>query len=161
MRTWVEIYKNNIGKNYNSFRKITKSNCLIMSVVKSNAYGHNLIDFSKIVEKKVDWLGVDSIIEAETLRKNKIKKPILVLGYTIYENLEKTIKNEISITLSDFDTLKSLKKISDNKRKKLKIHIKIDTGMHRQGFLLSELPEALKIIKKEKIPLEGIYTNFF
>jgi alanine racemase len=75
-----------------------------MAVVKSNAYGHGLIDFSQAAEKLgVDWLGVDSIVEAESLRRSGLKKPILVLGYTLRDKIEdetiligKNGKSEIS-----------------------------------------------------------------
>ncbi len=164
MRTWIEINQKNIKNNYKVFRGLIKPRCLLMAIVKSNAYGHNLMDFSFIMEKMgIDWLGVDSIIEAETLRKKGIKKPMLVLGYTVYNKIEKAVLNNISLTIADFHTLNSLKKLNIYKTKNnLKIHIKIDTGMHRQGFLVSEVPKLIKKIKKEKIPLkiEGIYTHF-
>ncbi len=161
MRTWIEISQKNIKNNYDVFRKLAGPNCLLMAVVKSNAYGHNLIDFSLAIESMgIDWLGVDSIIEAETLRDIGIKKPILVLGYTIEDKIEIADKNNISLTISDFFTLKNLKK--HNSKKKIKIHLKIDTGMHRQGFFINEIPKVMEIIKKEKLPviLEGAYTHF-
>ena len=133
-----------------------------MAVVKSNAYGHSLIDFSHAVENLgVDWIGVDSIVEAESLRKAGLKKPILVLGYILQNRIENTIKNNISITIADLQTLNNLKTINKN-NDKIKIHLKIDTGMHRQGFLVSEIPEVIKILKSQKLPiiLEGIYTHF-
>ena len=132
-----------------------------MSVVKSNAYGHSLIDFSRATESLgVDWFGVDSIVEAESLRKAGLKKPILVLGYTLENKIETAFKNNISLTISDFSTLENLKNIKI-RGYKLKIHIKIDTGMHRQGFFVSEIPSVIKILKSQPtIILEGVYTHF-
>ncbi len=158
MRTWIEINKENALQNFHLFKSLINKDCLLSSVVKSNAYGHNLIDFSFIMEEAgVNQLAVDSIIEAQTLRKNGIKKSIHVLGYTPYDNIEDAALNDISLTIADFPSLNNLKKI----KKRIKIHLKIDTGMYRQGFFLSELPEAVQIIKKQKnISLEGVYTHF-
>ncbi len=160
MRTWLEINKKNIKHNYETFRELTNSNCLLACVVKSNAYGHNLMDFSLIMEEfGVDWIIVDSIIEAKSLKKVGVKKPILVLGYTLEDDIKYAIINDISLTIADFPTLLNLKNYSN---KKIKIHIKIDTGMHRQGFFLYEIPKVIEILKKQKdnIIVEGVYTHF-
>lgn len=160
LRTWVEVSQKAVKNNYNTFRKLIGPKCLLLSVVKSNAYGHGLVEFARIVEKLgVDWLGVDSIVEGESLRKAGIKTPILVLGYTLPAKIKSAIDYGISLTVSDPSTLASLKKIGGNK--KIKIHLKIDTGMHRQGFLISDIPEVIKILKScPSVALEGVYTHF-
>jgi len=161
LRTWIEINQQSLKNNYNIFRRLIGPKCLLMSVVKSNAYGHSLIDFSRATESLgVDWFGVDSIVEAESLRKAGLKKPILVLGYTLENKIETAFKNNISLTIFDFSTLENLKNIKI-RGYKLKIHIKIDTGMHRQGFFVSEIPSVIKILKSQPtIILEGVYTHF-
>ena len=107
LRTWIEIDKKALKNNYNIFRKLISKSTLLMSVVKSNAYGHGLVDFSKEAQKLgVDWFGVDSIVEAVTLRNFGIKKPILVLGYTLRSRLGDAIKNNISITIADLSSLR-------------------------------------------------------
>jgi len=161
LRTWIEIDKKAIKKNYQIFRPIISKNCMFMSVVKSNAYGHGLVPFSREVERLgVDWLGVDSVVEGITLRNNSVKIPILVLGYTLASRLKEAIKNDISISVSNFQTLKEI--LKNTTRGKVKIHIKTDTGMHRQGFLESDIPKLIKILKisKKKIVVEGLYTHF-
>lgn len=165
LRTWIEINKQAIKKNYNTFRRLIGPKCLLMAVVKSNAYGHSLIDFSRSLEKiGIDWFGVDSIVEAESLRQTGLKKPILVLGYTLPNKIKNAIKNDISLTIADFSSLKNLKTAgySAKRGKKLKIHLKIDTGMGRQGFLVSEIPAVIKFIKSRKLAIiiEGVYTHF-
>ncbi len=160
LRTWIEINSKALKNNYKVFRRLIGPKCLLMAVVKSNAYGHNLIDFSLALERfGVDWLGVDSIVEAESLRSAGLRKPILVLGYTLPSKIEVSIKKNISLTISDLETLKNLKKIKGGGQ--LKIHIKVDTGMHRQGFFHSEIPEVIKVLKLNKnIKFEGVYTHF-
>ena len=161
LRTWIEINKSALKNNLHAFRNLIGPKCLLMAVVKSNAYGHSLIDFSRLVENfGIDWFGVDSIFEAESLRKATLKKPILVLGHTLQNKVESAITNNISLTIADFKTLNDLKKINKH-RNKLKIHIKVDTGMHRQGFIVSEIPEVIKFLKNQPtIVLEGAYTHF-
>jgi len=132
-----------------------------MAVVKSNAYGHGLVDFSKEMEKLgADFLGVDSMTEARALRREGITLPILVLGYTMPELFAEAASNNISLTVSFFETLDAFKEVKFAKL--LKIHIKVDTGMHRQGFLFGEQKSLMSRIKtqKSRIIVEGLYTDF-
>jgi len=161
-RTWIEINQSALRNNYNQFRRLIGTDCLLMAVVKSNAYGHGLINFSMLAEKLgVDWFGVDSIVEAESLRMVGIKKPVLVFGYTLQDKINDALNNNISLTVADIQTLKNLKNII-GRGNKLKIHLEIDTGMHRQGFFISEIPEVIKILESQKsiLVVEGIYTHF-
>ncbi len=158
LRTWIEIDRKAIRHNYKIFRSLIKKDCKLMAVVKSNAYGHSLSDFSREMEKLgADWLGVDSIVEAEALRKEKIKTPILVLGHTLPKKISAAAKNNVSLTISNFEKLRALLKID----KPIKIHLKIDTGMHRQGFFVPELKKVVQILRENKnIKTEGMYTHF-
>ena len=173
IRTWIEIDKKALVNNYMIFRKLIPKKCKLMSVAKSNAYGHGLIDYSKEMERLgADFIGVDSITEAIALRREKIKIPILVLGYTLSELYVDAAKNDISITISSKEQLENVDRFLNyqdsgsqttvqNDSKKLKIHIKVDTGMHRQGFYLEELKGIVKSIKTfDHVKVEGIYTHF-
>lgn len=156
LRTWVEVDTKAVEHNFNYFKGKIGSDCKFCAVVKSNAYGHNFIEFSKLMEKiGTDFLAVDSVVEGVRLRKEGIKSPILILGYTVPERMEEAIENDLQITISTFEGLFSLKDLP------AKVHIKVDTGMHRQGFLLSQAQELLtEISKKENISIEGVYTHF-
>jgi len=94
LRTWIEIDKKAIDHNISEFRKIIKPNIKLMAIIKSNAYGHGLVDFAKTIENKVDWFGVDSIIEGLKLRQKGIKKPILILGYTLPSRVEDALSDQ-------------------------------------------------------------------
>ncbi|MEK7081636.1 MAG: alanine racemase [Patescibacteria group bacterium] len=156
LRTWIEVDCPAIEKNYKLFRSLIPSKTKLLAVVKSNAYGHGLVDFTKELERLgTDWFGVDSVVEALTLRREGIKIPILVLGYTLPEKFKEAAAHDISITVSSFETLKALQK--NHFPKPLKIHIKVDTGMHRQGFLPQDLPKVISFLK---IKPEGLYTHF-
>ncbi len=158
LRTWLEIDSKKVAHNYRLFRSLLGPKTALMAVVKSNAYGHDLFQFSKLMaDLGADWLGVDSIVEGEALRKAGVKIPILALGYTLPEKFAASAKHKISLTISTLAGIKELKK------HRIKFHLKIDTGMHRQGFFPEEIPQALKILKQNKIApekFEGIYTHF-
>lgn len=162
LRTWVEVDKKSLKHNYNLFRKIIGSRCALMAVVKSNAYGHGLLESAKEIKSLgVNWFCVDSIVEALALRKAGIKNPMLVLGYTLPNKFSEAAKNNISLTISSWDNLKILTNFRFTQP--LKIHIKIDTGMSRQGFAPSDANLIASFAKKNfssKIALEGVYTHF-
>lgn len=152
-KTWVEINQKALNVNIKSFRKILPPKTGIMAVVKSNAYGHDMSGFAQATEKLVDWFGVDSLAEGLTLRRNSVKNPILVLGYTLPERFSEALANDISLTFYNQEEIKYLPV-------GLKIHLKIDTGMRRQGIYPKNLPSFLKDLKRRNINLEGIYTHF-
>lgn len=132
----------------------------LWAVVKSNAYGHGLIIFSKIAQQSgIDGLCVDSVPEGLKLRKNGIKKQILVLGPTLFSDLmEKARENDLMVSISNFGTLDTISKAKN----KPQFHIKIDSGMHRQGFYTTEIPQLIKLIKMKRLEnnLAGLYTHF-
>jgi len=159
-KTWVEISQKAIAHNINQIRPILKPKTKLWSVVKSNAYGHGLTSFSQIADKLgVDGFCVDSVPEGLKLRKNSLKKPVLVLGPTIIPNLYNEAGiNNLTVTVSNFESLISLSKVKNRP----KFHVKIDSGMHRQGFYINEVPLLIKKIKAFKLSklLTGAYTHF-
>jgi len=160
LRTWIEIDKKAIKHNYSLFRNLIPSNIKLMGVVKSNAYGHNLFEFAKELEKLgVDFLGVDSAVEALALRREGIKTPILVLGFTLPEMFALLVKKDISISVSNFKTLAFLRKLRDFRG--IKIHIKVDTGMSRHGFVENDIKKVLaEIGRNSAVIVEGLFTHF-
>jgi alanine racemase len=161
LRTWIEVDTKALGHNYRLFRKLLPPGCRLMAVAKSNAYGHGLYDNAPVMERLgVDWLGVDSIVEAVTLREIGIRKPILVLGYTLPARFEEAVRHDISLTVSSFESLKALQGFRQAGR--IKLHVKIDTGLHRQGFFAAELPRVIRMLKKnlKHLDIEGVYTHF-
>lgn len=152
LRTWIEIDTQALRRNYATFRKVLGPAVKLMAVVKSNAYGHDLIEFAKAVERLgTDWLGVDSVTEGLALRRAGLKIPLFVLGYTLPENFKTAAENKITLTISTPAGLAQAKKYPA-----LQFHLKIDTGMHRQGFQLAELAK----LKSASKNLTGIYTHF-
>jgi alanine racemase len=159
LRTWIEIDKGAIKANFESFRDFIPKRVKILGVVKSNAYGHNLIEFAKELEiLGVDFLGVDSVVEGLALRREGVKTPILILGYTLPEMIEKAVDNDLEITVSNFDYFSAIKKL--NLKKEIRVHIKVDTGMHRHGFQKDDVKKVLAEIKKSAVTVVGLFTHF-
>lgn len=157
-KTWIEIDRDKIKYNYNSFRSIMKSETKLMALVKSNAYGHDLIKFSKEIEKLgADFFGVDEAREAFALQDAGIKKPILILGYIEEDLLKSVIERGISFIVSNFNMLE---RVIPFKHLNPKIHIDADTGLGRLGFLEKDMDKLISILVSENILVEGIYTHY-
>jgi len=161
LRTWVEIDAGAARKNYDAFRGLVGKKVKLWSVVKSNAYGHGLFTFSKLVDDfGIDGFCVDSLVEGVALRRRGIKKQILVLGPTLPSRYAEAVKHKIAVTISSFDALRALTR----EHRPPEFHIKIDTGMHRQGFYPEDLPRVIALLKRStpsvKNSLKGIYTHF-
>lgn len=156
LKTWVEINRKAVERNFKILKSLLNTRTKMLAVVKSNAYGHGLLAFSKIADLLgVDGFCVDSVFEGLKLRENGIKKMILVLGPTLPALFRMASENDIAITISNFENLASYLKVKHQP----KFHLKIDTGMHRQGFYNEDLPRVIKLIKKNR-NLSGIYTHF-
>lgn len=158
-KSWIEIRRSAVAANIALLRSKLEPATRLFAAVKSNAYGHGLVLFSKLLDELgVDGFCVDSVIEGKKLRKEGIIKPILVLGPTFPNLLADAEKENITITISSFDGLTEY----ENSAAKPEVHIKIDTGMHRQGFLPDDIPALLVRLAqsafREKV--KGVYTHF-
>lgn len=157
LKTWIEINSRAAKHNYELIKSLLKPKTQVWPVVKSNAYGHGLIIFSKIADNLgVDGFCVDSVVEGAKLRQNNIKKSILVLGPTLPGLFKEAFNQGIAITISNWEALRKLA----TAKSRPEIHLKIDTGMHRQGFYVEELVAVADFIKANKINLKGVYTHF-
>lgn len=153
-KTWVEVSKSALGSNTKIIRRLLSEKTKLLAVVKSNAYGHGLAETAKLFcNYDADWLGVDNLDEALLLRQQKIKVPILVMGYTSPERFAEAVKHNLRLTLYNLDFCPPILNTSPL------IHLKIDTGMSRQGITLSDLPMFLKNLPRGT-NVEGVFTHF-
>lgn len=166
-RSWAEIRLPNIRHNYEAIRASLPEGCRFLGVVKADAYGHGALPVSKLLQEAgADYLAVSCLDEALELRRGGIDMPILILGHTPYEYTGALIENHITQTISCL--AKALEYAAEAERlgKALKIHIKLDTGMSRLGFLCSgaHFEEGVEnVIRSCRLPglvPEGIYTHF-
>lgn len=165
-RTWAEIDLDSAKKNYLSVREAVGSDVKVCCVIKANAYGHGAERMAALYEQMgADYLAVSNIEEALQLRKKNIRTPILILGYTPEECAGVLSLNNITQTVYSYEYGKKLAKIAGELSVKVKIHIKIDTGMGRIGFLCrgensDELDLAAEICRDDSLIPEGIFTHF-
>lgn len=163
MLTWVEINKKNIEDNLRQIRKIVGKNVKIMAVVKSNAYGHGMIEVAKIaLNSEADWLGVINLTEAIKLREAKIKAPIFILSYWDTNEIKKSKHiSSFDFPVYTIEQARLLSKIAKKLKRKINIHIKIDTGTSRLGVITNQAVDFIKRIRKLKgVIIRGIFSHF-
>lgn len=160
--TWVEINLDSVKQNIQNIRNLIGHKVQIMGVVKGNAYGHDAIEISKVIlENGATQLAVARIEEAIILRKNHIIAPILVLGISPAQQMSLYLDYHIMPTISDLREANNFNEIADKYHQKIKIHLKVETGMGRLGLNAEEVSSALKEIKNMKnLEVEGMYTHF-
>ena len=157
--TWAEIDLDAIAYNVKQIKKLhpTKE---IFAVVKANGYGHGDAEVSKVaIEAGVSCLAVSGLDEALRLRQSGIEVPILVLGMTRLKDVSLAAENNISLTAHDEVWINHL--VSLPLEKKIKVHLKIDSGMHRLGLMdANQIQTNFNLLKTAPmVEVEGIFTH--
>lgn len=166
-RTWAEINLSNLEHNYRTLRGMLPRGCRFLGVVKANAYGHGAIPVAKKLEELgAEYLAVACLDEAIELREAGVIRPILILGPTPLEFADEVIRYGLTQAVQDLTDANALSEAAVRAGKTLKIHIKVDTGMSRLGFLCDEtnvdrsVEEIQKICILPNLEAEGIFTHF-
>lgn len=166
-RTWAEINLDAIEYNYKKIKEHIGENVKFAGIVKADAYGHGSVKVgAKLQELGADYLAVSSIDEAMELRFNGITMPILILGHTPREQVDRLIC--FNITQAVTCEAKALEYSAEAVKCKgtLKIHIKVDTGMSRLGYLCEGehfehgIEGIVNVCKLPNLNAEGIFTHF-
>lgn len=158
-RAWVEIDTENLRHNLRIAREI--SGCKIMAVVKAGAYGHGLETISQVLEScDVAFLGVANIGEARRIRNAGVTSPIYLLGATWQQEREEIVARNITPCISTIEEAKSFHIIAKRLGVTLAVHLAVDTGMGRGGFLPIDLSEKLKQLSAfDALRIEGIASH--
>ncbi len=151
----ISVSKDNILHNYHYLSSLEKR-VKVAPVLKSNGYGHGITNVGKILDpENAPFFCVDSLYEAYELLKAKVKTPILITGYTDPENL-KVKKLPFSYAVFTLDLAKAI----NDYQSLAGVHVFVDTGMHREGITVEELPKFLEEIKKlSNIKIEGLMSH--
>lgn len=160
---WLEVNLDNLVHNIREIKKNLKPSTCIMGVVKADGYGHGAIEVARILlEEGAKQLAVAVLDEGIELRKAGIEVPILILGYTPFNVYEQLFEYDITPVIYNYQDAVCLSKMAIDKNKKIKIHIKLDTGMGRIGFIPGEdsLEDVSNIYKLDGIIVEGMFTHF-
>jgi alanine racemase len=153
-----------IGHNFHKIiKKIVSPNTKTIAMVKANAYGHGISEVARYLEKEgIDYLGVFSVSEACQIRKIEVQSPILVFGIPHHSSFQLLSELNITLVVSSPDELKEICEWTSCNKKKLTIHLKVDTGMSRLGFFPDMVQMAIKSTLRNQpyIIIEGLCTHF-
>ncbi len=160
--SFVEVNTHSLRHNFNAVKSIVPKDACVMAVVKANAYGAGALKASEIfLQEGANYLGVATLDEALELRSHFSKTPILILGYSPNANASMLIDNDLSAMVFSLEQAEVFSQMALKSQKRLKIHLKIDTGMHRLG--LEPNFKSIEIIKKIRalkgLEIEGIFTH--
>ena len=163
-RTWAEIDLGAIEHNYRAMRAKLAPGCRYLGVVKANAYGHGAVRVSRLLEGLgCDYLAVACLDEALQLREAGIRLPILILGYTMPEYAPVLAENDITQAVGNYETAQAMDAALAGTGRKLKVHLKLETGMGRTGFRAygeAALDQAVQAMGLENLIYEGVFTHF-
>ncbi|WP_085994550.1 alanine racemase [Oceanobacillus senegalensis] len=163
--SWVEISLDAVQENVKAFKRHVHPNSKFMAVIKADGYGHGAKEIADAaIEAGADYLGVALLDEAIQLRHADIDAPILVLGYTGISTssaLETAINENITLTVFTESIAEQVVHKAEKLKKMARVHIKVDSGMHRVG--LKDKEKVLALVGRLKSPyvhIEGIFTHF-
>lgn len=159
---WAEVNLDNLKHNMQEIKRLSGDR-KIMAVVKADAYGHGAVTVASVLrENGADSFAVAVLSEAIELRRAGIKCPILILGFTPPSFIDDIIKYDIDQTVFTYDFAKKLSDYAKKKNKTARIHIALDTGMGRIGYLPNEesIEEIEKISRLPNIKINGAFSHF-
>ncbi|WQT24390.1 alanine racemase [Helicobacter pylori] len=160
--SFVEVNTASLRHNFSAVKSIVPKDACVMAVVKANAYGVGALKASEIfLQEGANYLGVATLDEALELRSHFSQTPILILGYSPNTNASMLVDNDLSAMVFSFEQAEVFSQMALKSQKRLKIHLKIDTGMHRLG--LEPNFKSIETIKKIRalkgLEIEGIFTH--
>ena len=157
--TYLEVNLSQLRKNIEAIRAQVAP-AKVMPMVKANAYGHGMDGVVPFLEPYVDYFGVALLDEGIHLRELGIQKPILVAGGTLPEQVPSFLEYDLTLTGSSLDLLDTAEEVARSSGKRLKTHLKIDTGMERVGVREYEAEAFIhKSAACKHLDVEGIYTH--
>jgi len=159
---WVELSRAAFLHNLQQFRRLLGDRQRLLAMVKANAYGHGMARIAVLAEEGgADWLGVHTLAEGITLQDLGIKLPILICGYVPLADLEETAVRGLSCTVYNPETIEELGPICRRREISARIHIKLETGTHRQGVAQQDLPKLLDTLQDfPEVKVEGVSSHF-
>ncbi len=164
-RTWADISLDNLNHNYHALREKIPTGCRFLGVVKADAYGHGAVPVSRhLVELGAEYLAVSNIEEAVQLRRGGLRGPILILGYTPPFYAEDLAAMNLRQEVHSLEYAKRLNDRLSGTKRRIRVHLKLDTGMSRLGFFAYDHPQTVEEIRQvaqlEHLLIEGVFTHF-
>ncbi len=162
MLNWVEIDAGALRNNVAEFKRRLGQGPRFGAVVKSNAYGHGMIEVARVAaDASADWLCVNNVDEGVALREAGLTLPILVMGYVPLDGLDEVVGHTLQPIVYNLETLERLDAIASSRGSNVGVHMKIETGTHRQGILERDVPEFVARLRGARaLTLAGVTTHF-
>ena len=161
-QTWIEVDLDALAGNLKAVQGHLSRRCRVLAVVKADAYGHGAVPVCRRLEAEgVDALGVATTEEGLALRDAGVATPILVLGPADADQIAAMIDASLTPAISNPASLDAVVAVADERGCRIPIHIKIDTGMGRLGFLPDQVPAALALLSRarDRAQLAGVFTH--
>ena len=160
--TKATINLSNYSHNIGELVELVPSGTRVMAVVKANAYGHGIEEISKAaIAAGATYLGVASLGELRRIRSADIHAPVLILNYIDAGSLTDAVQLDATVTIMDEALVENANEIAASQGETLKVHIKIDTGMHRAGCDPGRVVAIAKAVQSAShLELEGVFTHF-
>lgn len=161
--TWAEISLGNLALNIRAIRQQVGARTRIMAVVKADGYGHGAVRIvPALLNGGADELGVALLAEAIELRSAGFHEPILILGWTPPQQAGQVVAGDLGQAVFSEDLARALSEAGVASGKRVRVHLKVDTGMGRLGFRVCEedsVREILRIARLPHLDIEGIFTH--
>jgi len=161
LTNWVEVSRGALEHNLALFRRLLKPGTGILAVVKANAYGHGLEQVAPLcVSAGVEMLGVHTADEVASLRRMGIGIPIMVMGYLAPGQVAEVVDRDVHVLVSSYQVLDALAARARALAAPLNVHVKVDTGTHRQGVDPAEAVKLALAAREAGLTVAGIATHF-
>ena len=164
-RTWADVSMDDLEHNYNAIMGHIPSGCRFLGVIKADAYGHGAVPVSQaLTDLGAAYLAVSNLEEAIQIRRAGIRTPILILGYTPPELADSLVSYGLRQEVHSLEYARQLQARLSGSKRRLRVHIKLDTGMSRLGFFAYDHPKTVDelraVAEMNELQIEGVFMHF-
>ena len=161
LTSWIEVSRTALEHNVALFRQVLSPGTTLLAVVKANAYGHGLEQVVSVCRGAgVEWFGVHAADEITALRRCGHAGPVLAMGYLTEVQVEAVVDPAVHVLLSSAEVLDAVAAHSRRLGARLSVHVKVDTGTHRQGVAPAEMRELMVRARAAGLDVAGVATHF-
>lgn len=160
--TRIEINLDHFIHNLRQVKSFLSPGTALCAVVKGDAYGHGAVEMARVAAAfGADYLAVTTLEEGLELRYAGIDTPVLLMGALLPQEMPPAVAHDLTVTVSDYRQIEALAKAAEEQKKKVRVHLKVETGMGRYGVAPGEAADFARAISAhESLLLEGVYTHF-
>lgn len=158
----MEVDLKAVAQNTRSIKKFLGPKVVLLAIVKANAYGHGLVEISKVAVKNgAGYLGVARVEEGIRLRESRVRAPILITAPIPTAAAEEAVRWKLTPSVSSLELLRALSAVAARRDVEQKVHIKVDTGLTRNGILYNQAAGFIQeVLSAPHIKIEGLFTHF-